>query len=86
MSEMIKDGNRTVIRDTLKPVIAQVFGVEPDSIDEIIIITRGECNSCDQRNMITLLDTITDDETFAEVMSNALITRVEGELFLCLEA
>lgn len=73
--------SRIIIRETLRPVIAEALGVEPGTIDEIIIITRGECNSCDKRNMISLLDTINDDEVFAEIMSNALVTRIEGELF-----
>lgn len=41
----------------LRALIAPLFNDEPENIDNVILITRGVCQDCDDRDNVILMDT-----------------------------
>lgn len=64
----------------VKALIAPILGISAEDIDGFIIITRGKCEHCDDRDGYTTLDNIRIIGAYAEILNQAMDIRIAKDM------
>jgi hypothetical protein len=70
-----------MVLETLRVLLAPVMNAEPGDLDRIVIITRGKCRDCGERDNTGILDTdkAGTEEGFLGLLADAAMVREFGK-------